>query len=65
MKRNHPRIFSTNKRMGGGVFVHLLSIRGWLWELPSSTGDVIRARRGIKWFCDDPLETCGEQEYEN
>jgi hypothetical protein len=52
MAKNRPRIFSTNKRMEGGVFVYLLSIRGWslgeakvnaLWELQSGAGEELSA----------------------
>ena len=51
MLKNRPRIFATNSRMEGGVFVHSLSIRGWylgvakvnaLQEVQSASGEELR-----------------------
>ena len=47
MGRNRPRIFATNARMRGSIFVHSWPIRGWslgsvLRELEVKSGEVLR-----------------------
>jgi hypothetical protein len=46
MRRNRPRIFSTNSRMEGGVFVHSWFIRGWSFGTAAVGGWGGRVRGG-------------------